>query len=96
MRSSRRSRARARRSARPSCRSSNVDQTRQSEAQRELREVEARIAELAERRVAAEDQLRRVELRAPIAGVVHELGVHTVGGVITAGEPVMLIVPSVR
>jgi HlyD family secretion protein len=72
----------------------NVDQTRQSEAQRELREIEARIAELAERRIAAEDQLRRIELRAPIAGVVHELGVHTVGGVISAGEPVMLIVPS--
>jgi HlyD family secretion protein len=72
----------------------NVDHTRRSEAQRELREAEARIAELAERRIAAEDQLRRVELRAPIAGVIHELGVHTVGGVISAGEPVMLIVPS--
>ena len=56
--------------------------------------MEARLAELAERRVAAEDQLRRIELRAPIAGVVHELGVHTVGGVISAGEPVLLIVPS--
>jgi HlyD family secretion protein len=72
----------------------NVDQTRQSEAQRELREVEARLAELAERRIAAEDQLRRIELRAPISGVVHELGVHTVGGVISPGEPVALIVPS--
>jgi HlyD family secretion protein len=52
------------------------------------------VSELAERKIAAQDQLRRVELRAPIPGIVHELGVHTVGGVISAGEPVMLIVPS--
>jgi HlyD family secretion protein len=70
-----------------------IDQTIQSDAQKELREIEARIAELAERRVAAEDQLRRIDLRAPIAGKVHDLVVYTVGGVITAGETVMLIVP---
>ena len=38
-------------------------------------------------------QLKRIELRAPQSGIVHELTVHTVGGVINAGEPVMLIVP---
>jgi HlyD family secretion protein len=43
--------------------------------------------------VAAEDQLKRIELRAPQNGFVHQLAVHTVGGVINAGEPVMLIVP---
>lgn len=59
-----------------------------------MREIEGRIAELAERKVAAEDQLKRVDIRAPLSGVVHELAVHTVGGVITAGEPLMLIVPS--
>ena len=32
---------------------------------------------------AAEDQLKRVDLRAPQAGAVHPLAVHTVGGVIT-------------
>jgi HlyD family secretion protein len=58
-----------------------------------MREIQAREAELNERRVAAEDQLKRVELRAPQAGVVHQLAVHTVGGVIGAGEPIMLIVP---
>lgn len=70
-----------------------IDQTIRTEAQKELRDVEARIAELAERRVAAEDQLRRVDLRAPISGIVHELNVHTVGGVIAPGETAMLIVP---
>ena len=45
-------------------------------------EGEGRIAELQERKIAAEDQLRRVELRAPIDGIIHELSVHTVGGVV--------------
>jgi HlyD family secretion protein len=44
--------------------------------------------------VAAEDQLRRIDIRAPISGTVHELNVHTVGGVISAGEQLMLIVPA--
>jgi HlyD family secretion protein len=59
----------------------------------ELREVQGKIGEFAERKVAAEDQLKRIEIRAPQDGFVHQLAVHTVGGVINAGEPVMLIVP---
>jgi len=65
-----------------------------SETQKELREVQGKVAELSERRVAADDQLKRVELRAPSTGTVHQLAVHTVGGVIVAAEPAMLIVPS--
>ena len=72
----------------------NLDQTMQTEATKELREMEARMAELAERRVAAEDQLKRIVLRAPQAGIVHDLAVYTVGGVIGAAETVMLIVPN--
>ncbi|MGB7770954.1 MAG: HlyD family efflux transporter periplasmic adaptor subunit, partial [Pseudolabrys sp.] len=52
---------------------------------------------LAEKRVAAEDRLKRIDIRAPQNGVVHQLNVHTVGGVIAppsvAAEPIMLIVP---
>ena len=70
-----------------------LDQTLRSEAQRELRDVEGRIAELLERRIAAEDQLQRVEIRAPIDGIVHQLTIHTVGGVISPSEPLMLVVP---
>jgi HlyD family secretion protein len=65
-----------------------------AETQKELREVQGKIAELSERRVAADDQLKRVELRAPSSGKVHQLTVHTVGGVITAAEPTMIIVPT--
>jgi len=71
-----------------------VDQNRFSDAQKELREVEGRIAELQERRISAEDQLRRVELRAPIDGIIHELSVHTVGGVVNPAEQLMMVVPS--
>jgi HlyD family secretion protein len=70
-----------------------LDQDLRSEVARELREIQAKSAELVERRVAAEDLLKRVELLAPQDGTVHQLQVHTIGGVITAGEPVMLIVP---
>jgi HlyD family secretion protein len=71
-----------------------IDQNRFSDAQKELREAEGRIAELQERKIAAEDQLRRVELRAPIDGIIHELSVHTVGGVVNPAEQLMLVVPS--
>ncbi len=59
----------------------------------ELREVEVRIFDLEERHVAAADELKRVELRAPQAGSVVGLDVHTVGGVISPGQPILDIVP---
>jgi HlyD family type I secretion membrane fusion protein len=65
----------------------------QTQAQQDLREVDARIAELTERAVAARDKLSRTDLRAPIAGTVNDLAVHTVGGVIAPGRSVMAIVP---
>ena len=71
-----------------------VDRDLASEVGKELREVDAKIGEFVERRVAAEDQLKRIDIRAPQDGVVHQSVVHTVGGVINAGEQLMLIVPS--
>lgn len=71
---------------------SHFQQQRQDIVQ-ERREVHAKQVELQERQIAAEDQLKRTDLRSPQTGVVHELAVHTVGGVIEAGEQVMLIVP---
>jgi HlyD family secretion protein len=70
-----------------------IDQDLRTEANRDLRETEAKQAELVERRIAAEDQLRRIDIRSPETGIVHQLSVHTVGGVINAGEQIMLIVP---
>jgi HlyD family secretion protein len=71
-----------------------VDEDMRSEVGKDLAEIRAKRSELVEKRVAAEDQLKRVDIRAPQDGFVHQLAVHTVGGVITSqGEPLMLIVP---
>jgi membrane fusion protein, type I secretion system len=70
-----------------------IDQELASEVAKELREVDAKIGEFIERKVTAEDQLKRIDIRAPQDGTVFQLSVHTVGGVITASDPIMLIVP---
>ncbi len=70
-----------------------IDQDLASEVAKELRDVDGKIGEFIERKVTAEDQLKRIDIRAPQDGTVFQLAVHTVGGVITAGDPIMLIVP---
>ena len=70
-----------------------VDQDLRSKVAEELSDVRAKISELSERKIAAEDQLKHIDIRAPQTGRVHELAVHTVGGVIAPGETIMLIVP---
>ncbi len=70
-----------------------IDQDLSSEVTKELREIDGKTGELVERKVAAEDQLKRVDIRAPQNGVVHQLNVHTVGGVVSPADPIMLIVP---
>jgi HlyD family secretion protein len=70
-----------------------VDKDVVSEVSKDLRETNDKIGELIERKVTAEDQLRRVDIRAPQDGIVEQSTVHTVGGVITAGDTIMLIVP---
>ncbi|MCF6198309.1 MAG: HlyD family type I secretion periplasmic adaptor subunit [Hyphomicrobiaceae bacterium] len=71
----------------------SVDHDAQTLAQREIRSIEAKVAELSERQVAVSDKLRRIKIRAPLSGVVHELTAHTINGVISPAEPIMLIVP---
>ena len=70
-----------------------VDQQVRTDAQRELRDVEGKLSELQERIVAAQDRLSRMNLTAPISGIVNELSVHTVNGIITPKETLMSIVP---
>jgi HlyD family secretion protein len=70
-----------------------VDDDARSKVAEELSDVRAKIAELTEREVAAQDQLKRIDIRAPQSGRVHQLTVHTIGHVITPGETIMLIVP---
>ncbi|QCI63583.1 HlyD family type I secretion periplasmic adaptor subunit [Phreatobacter stygius] len=70
-----------------------IDQELRREVSTDLREVQGKIGELVERRIAAEDQLKRIDIRAPQTGYVHQLAYHTLGGVVQAGQPIMQIVP---
>jgi HlyD family secretion protein len=70
-----------------------VDRDLHSEVDKDLSDIRGKLAELVEKKVAAEDQLKRIDIRAPQDGIVHELAIHTIGGVVNAGEQIMLVVP---
>lgn len=61
-------------------------QRREAELVGELGENQAQMR-------VAEDAIARATIKAPVSGVVIELKIHTTGGVIKAGEPLMAIVP---
>ena len=71
-----------------------IDQDMRTENGKDLADIRGKTAELVEKKVAAEDQLKRIDIRAPQGGMVHQLDVHTVGGVISAGQQIMLVVPA--
>ncbi|MBB4200388.1 HlyD family secretion protein [Rhodoblastus sphagnicola] len=70
-----------------------IDQDLRAEVGKDLIETRAKLSEAAERKIAAVDQLNRIDIRAPQSGRVHQLSVHTVGGVVSPGEQIMLVVP---
>ncbi|TXM93808.1 HlyD family type I secretion periplasmic adaptor subunit [Methylobacterium sp. WL116] len=71
-----------------------LEQNLRSDVAKELAENRAKAATLTEQKITALDQLQRIDIRSPQTGYVHELSVHTRGGVIAPGEPIMLIVPT--
>ncbi|NYJ10991.1 HlyD family secretion protein [Rhizobium leguminosarum] len=70
-----------------------VDDDQRTEVSDQLRQAESEIGEYSERLIAAEDELRHIDIRSPQAGKVHELAVHAPGAVVTPGEAIMQIVP---
>jgi HlyD family secretion protein len=70
-----------------------LDQDFRTEVLKDLRETQAKIAELQERANADADELQRTTIRAPQAGIVYQLQVHTIGGVIAKGDTIMQIAP---
>jgi HlyD family secretion protein len=70
-----------------------LENDRQNEIAQSLREVQNQIFQIWERLRAADDQLSRTAIQAPEDGVVTDLKVHTPGGVIGAGAPLMDLVP---
>jgi HlyD family secretion protein len=71
----------------------NIEEVAVADASKDLAETEAKISELEGKRIQAADALDHVEVKAPRDGFVHELSAHTVGGVVGAGEVLMMIVP---
>jgi len=65
-----------------------------SEVLRQLQTVTAGLAETDEQLAAARDRLQRLDIRAPRTGLVHELMVHTIGGIVGPGQKLMSIIPS--
>lgn len=70
-----------------------LDQRIMADVQKQVRDVEREIGEITERKLVSDEQVRRSEIRAPVAGKVHELTHHTVGGVVRPAENIMTIVP---
>jgi len=63
------------------------------EASAELVKARTELSQLEEQMVVREDALRRTVLTSPVRGVVKQIRINTVGGVISPGAPVMEIVP---
>ncbi|MEH6474683.1 MAG: HlyD family type I secretion periplasmic adaptor subunit [Sneathiella sp.] len=59
----------------------------------ELREAMREINDITQQLQATYEQLKRVDIMAPVAGVVHDLSVFTIGGVIGPGDAVLQIIP---
>ncbi|MEX5568508.1 HlyD family type I secretion periplasmic adaptor subunit [Pseudomonas syringae] len=64
-----------------------------SDVAKELSDVQAKVFDLQETATALQDRLSRVVIRAPEDGMVLDMKVHTVGGVVSAGTPLLDIVP---
>lgn len=67
--------------------------TRQEENAREMRDLQGRLLEMQERGISTQDQLTRLSIEAPEAGMVMDLRFTAKGGVISPGAQVAAIVP---
>ncbi|WP_421781240.1 HlyD family type I secretion periplasmic adaptor subunit [Kiloniella litopenaei] len=70
-----------------------VEQDYRERALTELKETNSSISELEEQKIAYQEQLARVEIKAPVDGIIHGSSIFTVGGVVSPAEPLMQIVP---
>jgi HlyD family secretion protein len=70
------------------------DDNFEAEALKELETVEGELAQLVEKQTAIEDKLKRLHIRSPSAGRIHELEVYTIGGVIRSGDTLLSVIPA--
>jgi len=69
---------------------------RREEAITRLRDLQAREVELAERRRALSGRLERMEMRAPVSGIIYGMTVTTPRSVLKPADPVLFLVPQDR
>jgi len=70
-----------------------LKQDYRKDAADELSDLQKSIAELRQQVIVATDAQRRIDVRAPITGVVQQLRIFTVGGVVKPGDAILDIVP---
>lgn len=70
-----------------------IDADRSSEVSDQLRQAESDSGQFAERLIAAEDDLKRIDIKAPQSGIVDQLSIHAEGAVISPAEAILQIVP---
>jgi protease secretion system membrane fusion protein len=71
----------------------NRQQEYQKEVESQLTDVQKEVQSLADRMAALDYEAKNTLIRSPIDGTVVGLNIHTVGGVIRSGEPLMDVVP---
>jgi len=67
---------------------------RQAEILTELRQADTEASDFREQLTTASDQLRRIDVIAPVMGKVHNMTVTTIGGVVAPGQEIMQIIPA--
>ena len=70
-----------------------IERRFQSGVAQDLGNVQDELFEVTERRRALKDRLDRTHIVAPVSGVVLDMNVTTVGGVVRPGEPILDVVP---
>lgn len=70
-----------------------LEASRREEAITTLRDLGFRELELRERRLALRERLSRLEIRAPVGGVVLDMAVHALQAVVRPADPILYIVP---
>lgn len=75
---------------------SGLEAMRREQATADLRDIDALLLELAEQKRALDERIARLDLRAPVSGVVLDLQVTTPRAVLRPAEPVLYLVPQDR
>jgi membrane fusion protein, epimerase transport system len=70
-----------------------VDKNRFRDVERRYLQTLGEIDDLESTLITLKDRSKRLQVVAPVSGVVMQMQLHTVGGVISPGEPVLEIVP---